>query len=447
VTVKLDPLREAIFGTPAREGFDPEREGLLDGARTDAERDARRELLDRLADDGATIRELRDAVDRERLPLLALERALSGNGSERYTLPQVAEHSGVEVAYLEALRRALGLAQLAPREVHGSDADVEAARTVQRFREAGVPDEGLLEIARALGHGMSLLAAAIRRVLAQAFAESEASELEAALRYAEVAEELRRELDPLLAYALAVHQREQIGSEVMGTADVAAGFDGSEEVTVCFADLVGFTRLGEKVGPSDLGRLAGRLSDLAVDCARPPVRLVKMIGDAAMFVSHDSDAVVMAALELAQRVSDDPGLPGLRVGIARGQAISRGGEWYGTPINVASKLTAAGKPGLVLTTSEVRDAAAGGLDWSRHRRRQKLSGIGSRLETFHVELPAASRREPWPGYDGATVEQIKRRLADCDMDALQRVRRYEQRHKRRKGVLGALDTQARRLAR
>jgi adenylate cyclase len=445
--MKLDPLRQAILGPRSRDGLDAEGEGLLEGVATDAEREGREELLDWLAADGATVRELRDAVDRERLPLLALERALSVDGSERYTLAQIAERSRVEVAYLEALRRALGLAQVAPREVHGSDADVEAARTVQRFRDAGVPDDGLLEIARALGHGMSLLAAAIRRVLARAFAESEASELEAALRYADVAEELRRELDPLLAYALAVHQREQIGSEVMRTADVVAGFDGSEEVTVCFADLVGFTRLGEKIGPSDLGRLAGRLSDLAVDCVRPPVRLVKMIGDAAMFVSHDSDAVVMAALELAQRVSDEPGLPGLRVGIARGQAISRGGEWYGTPINVASKLTAAGKPGLVLTTSEVRDASADGLDWSRHRRRQKLSGIDSRLETFQVELPAASRHEPWRGYDDATVEQIKRRLADCDTNAVERVRLYERRHKRRKGVLAAVDTQARRLAR
>jgi adenylate cyclase len=445
--VRLDPLREAILGTRARDGIDPEREGLLDGAGTDAELEARRELVERLADDGATVRELRDAVERERLPLLALERALSVDGSERYTLAQIADRSGVEVAYLEALRRALGLAQVAPREVHGSDADVEAARTIQRFREARVPDHGLLEIAGALGHGMSLLAAAIRRVLAQAFAESEATELEAALRYAEVAEEMRRELDPLLAYALAVHQREQIGSEVMRTADVAAGFDGSEEVTVCFADLVGFTRLGEKVGPSDLGRLAGRLSDLAVDCARPPVRLVKMIGDAAMFASHDPDAVVMAALELAQRVNGDPSLPGLRVGIARGQAISRGGEWYGTPVNVASKLTASGKPGLVLTTSEVRDAASGGLEWTRHRRRQKLSGIDSRLETFRVELPAAGRQEPWPGYAGATVEQIKRQLADCDADMVERVRLYEQRHKRRKGVVAAVDTRARRLAR
>jgi adenylate cyclase len=445
--MKLDPLRQAILGPRSRDGLDAEGEGLLEGVATEAEREGREELLDWLAADGATVSELRDAVDRERLPLLALERALSVEGSERYTLAQVAERSGIEIAFLEALRRALGLPQAAPREANGSDADVEAARTVQRFREAGVPDEGLLDIARVLGHGMSLLAAAVRRVLAQAFAAAEDSELDAALRYAEVAGELRRELEPLLAYALAVHQREQVGSEVMRIADLAAGLEGSEDVTVCFADLVGFTRLGEEVGPSDLGRLAGRLSDHAVDCAHPPVRLVKMIGDAAMLVSHDSDAVVMAALELAERVREDPGLPDVRVGIARGQAISRGGEWYGTPINVANKLTAAGKPGLVLTTAEVRDVAAHGLDWSRHRRRQKLPGIDSRLETFQVALPAASRREPWPDYDSATVEQVKRRVAEAGQDALSRVRLYEQRHKRRKGVLAAIDARARRLAR
>jgi adenylate cyclase len=299
-----------------------------------------------------------------------------------------------------------------------------------------------LEIARVLGHGMSLLAATIRRVLAAGFVESGDTELEAALRYAEAAEQLRAEFDPLLGYALAVHQREQIGSEVVGQSGDAAQFTGAEEVTVCFADLVGFTELGQEISPSDLGRVAGRLSDHAVDCARPPVRLVKMIGDAALLVSHDTDAILVAALDLMEAVDGDDGLPGLRVGLARGHAISRGGEWYGTPVNVASKLTTVAPARRVLVTAAVREAAGPGLSWSRHRRRQ-LPGVRSPLEILEVRLPPEVSEEPWPRYDAATVEQIKKRLATSSRKTCEHVLLYERRNKARKGVLRAVSARPR----
>jgi len=59
----------------------------------------------------------------------------------------------------------------------------------------------------------------------------------------------------------------------------------THEVTVCFADLVGFTRFGERRPAEDLGRVAERLGALVSDLAEPPVRLVKTLGDAAMLVS------------------------------------------------------------------------------------------------------------------------------------------------------------------
>ena len=62
---------------------------------------------------------------------------------------------------------------------------------------------------------------------------------------------------------------------------------GSREVAVCFADLVGFTRLGEEVAPEELGHLAARLEALAADAAEPPVKLVKTIGDAAMLTAPE----------------------------------------------------------------------------------------------------------------------------------------------------------------
>ena len=57
---------------------------------------------------------------------------------------------------------------------------------------------------------------------------------------------------------------------------------------MCFVDMVGFTRLGAQIDPQELGSLASRLAELATDVTEPPVRLVKTIGDAAMFVSPEA---------------------------------------------------------------------------------------------------------------------------------------------------------------
>jgi adenylate cyclase len=390
-----------------------------------------------LARDGATLDELRAAIDADRLSLLPLERALAAGDDAQYTIAELAKRSRVEEPYLRALRRALGLPRADGREPVGGDADVEAAETVQAFREAGIPDDGLLEIARVMGHGMSLLATTIHRVLADALLEEGDTELDAALRYGEAAAQMRGELGPLLQYALTVHQKEQIGSEVVGRTELATGrLTGATDVTVCFADLVGFTELGESIAPAGLGAVAGRLTDLAMDCARSPVRLVKMIGDAALLVSPDTDALLVAALELLQAVEDDPELPPLRIGIERGQAIARAGEWYGTPLNRASKLTATAGGGRVLATTVVRDAAGPGFSWTEAGRRT-LQGVTDPVEVFEVRLRGASRREPWSGYDTATAADVRSELATADAALAGRVIAYERRHKRRKGVLEA----------
>ena len=78
---------------------------------------------------------------------------------------------------------------------------------------------------------------------------------------------------------------------------------------MCFADLVGFTRLGAEVEVQELGTSASRLAELAGEVAVAPVRLVKTIGDAAMFVSREVPPLVDAALSLvaaAERTSCPP---------------------------------------------------------------------------------------------------------------------------------------------
>jgi hypothetical protein len=65
-----------------RKRIDFEAEGLLEGL-DEATRAARRDLLEQLAADGATLDELKRAVAEDRLALLPVERVLAGEGRYR----------------------------------------------------------------------------------------------------------------------------------------------------------------------------------------------------------------------------------------------------------------------------------------------------------------------------------------------------------------------------
>ena len=222
-----------------------------------------------------------------------------------------------------------------------TELDVEAAKRVRGLRDGGVPDEGILEVGRLLGMTMSQLAAANRRLVADTFMREGDTEYDVASRFAEAARAFLPLIGDSLPYVFAVHLREQIRHDAFGQAELSSGRAAErDEVTVCFADMVGFTQLGETLDPEALGSVTGRLGELAAAAIEPPVRLVKLIGDAAMFVGPEPGPVVEAALQLVEKAADEGDeFPLLRAGVARGEALPRGGDWYGRPVNLASRIT------------------------------------------------------------------------------------------------------------
>jgi adenylate cyclase len=367
---------------------DWEAEGLLEGTQGEM-RDARLQLLDELAEDGVPLEELRNAVEEDRLILLPVERLLEGEGP-RYTGAEVVERVGIAPEMLRFLRQAIGL-PVPPDGVAGfTEADVEAARRVKSMADTGLPLDEMLELTRAMAIAMSQVTAASRNVVGRGMVHPGDNERDVAQRYVEAARVLRPLMAPTLGYFFDLHLREQLRSDAFGRAELASGgAAGSEELTACFADLVGFTRVGESLDPEDLGALVGRLGEIASDVASPPVRLVKMIGDAAMLVSQDTEALLEAALALVERAdAEEAGFPQVHAGLAHGQAVPRAGDWYGRPINMASRIAAIALPGSVLCSSEVRAAAPeDAYRWSFAGAR-RLKGIRAEIRLFRCRRPA-----------------------------------------------------------
>ncbi|MHB1469502.1 MAG: adenylate/guanylate cyclase domain-containing protein [Solirubrobacteraceae bacterium] len=342
---------------------DFEREGLLDGL-SGQRRDERVALLRRLAREGVPTAELRRRSADGTILFLLADRVIGGE--RRYTAAEVAERTGESVEFLTAARRAMGLSVPPPDEPDYTDADVEAMGNSAFFRAAGVSEEESLQLVRIIGRGLSQSAEAIRSLGLRLVLEPGVSEDELAERYALAAAELAPRLGPLLTSLLLLHLRQMADSEAINVAERIGGrLPGSREISVCFADLVGFTRLGEDVPPDELARLAVRLEEMAGEVAEQPVRLVKTIGDAAMLTSSEPEPLIEAALGLIER-ADGAGerFPQLRAGIACGPALSRAGDWFGAPVNLASRITQIARPGSLLTERGVRETVGDRFRWS-----------------------------------------------------------------------------------
>jgi adenylate cyclase len=335
-------------------GIDFEAEGLLDGLEGKA-REARLALLEELSESGVSLEELKRAVEENRLVLLPVERVFD-SGESHYTAAEIAKGAGLDEDFLLRLMQALG----APIPVNDdraySDHDLEAAKRAKLFMDAGLPEEGVLETSRIIGISMAGLADANRDMVGQVFTEPGIDERELAMRYAAAAKAMSPLLGETLLHAYQIHLREAISQAVITEAELAEGrLSGSDEVTIAFADLVGFTRLGEVLEIEEIGGLTGRLFELASEAARPPVRLVKMIGDAAMFASRDPVQLMDAVVGLVEAAGKGD-IPPLKAGAARGPALGRGGDWYGRPVNLAARITSFARPDTVVVDEAVKEA-------------------------------------------------------------------------------------------
>jgi adenylate cyclase len=372
--------------------IDFEAEGLLGELKGKA-REARLGLLQELADEGVSREELKRAVEENRLVLLPVERVFEP-GTERLTAREIADRVGLEYEFLLRLLRALGAPIPDEDDAVYTEADLEAAKRAKLFLDSGLPKEGVLETSRLIGISMANLADANREMVGEVFTEPGIDERELAMRYAAAAETMAPLLGETLLHAYRIHLREAIRRAVVTEAELAEGRLEADEVTIAFADLVGFTRLGESLEIEQIGDLTGRLFELASDAARPPVRLVKMIGDAAMFASPESEPLLDAVVGIVESAGTDE-IPPLRAGVARGQALGRSGDWYGRPVNLAARITNFARPDSVVADQQVKDSIAKTNGWPfdfSFAGKRRFKGIEGEVPVHRVRRAESSRQ-------------------------------------------------------
>lgn len=399
---------------------DIEATGLLDGL-TGTARAERAELIPYLLEQGITIEEIRSAFAPWTLPA---QRGLGHDGVFE-SIRQISERSGLDPDLVARFLRAAGLPTVADIDQPAymrSDGDL--ALHLKRFLDMGMDSRQILNVVRVLADGLSNAAVAMRGTAFSVVAKRPGiTELEMAEANQALAAVVAPLLGPMTEHMLLLELRHGFETEAITASERASGqlAPGARQITVAFADLVGFTQLGELVSPEDLEQLANRLTEYAHELATPPVRFIKSIGDAVMLVSTDASALLDAVLALVDAAETDPLLPQLRAGVASGAAVSRAGDWFGSPVNLASRITSVALPGSVVVSESVRERVGaadhdeGHFVWSTVGGR-RLKGIKDQVGLLRVRIapePSALRQDS-PASDDRRGDQQNDRPSQAE---------------------------------
>jgi class 3 adenylate cyclase len=133
---------------------------------------------------------------------------------------------------------------------------------------------------------------------------------------------------------------------------------------ICFLDITGYTRLTQERGDQAAADLAEQLARLVKrSSGAHGGRPVKWLGDGVMFHFRDPGAAVVAALEMVDGVRG-AGLPPAHVGLHAGPVVVQEGDYFGQTVNMAARIADYARPGEVLVTRAMVDAAhdSGGSD-------------------------------------------------------------------------------------
>jgi class 3 adenylate cyclase/DNA-binding transcriptional MerR regulator len=284
------------------------------------------------------------------------------------TLHQLSAHTGIPLELLMVVREAFGFAQPGPedtvRENELSVVPVIELQLAKGFRPVvierwlrvcGDSLRRITETETAWWHSEVMTP-----MLASGMTEGEMLETQA---------ELGSQMAPLREQALlAIYYGQQ---EHAWNRETVEHIEGALEraglhsrlrrpPAMCFLDIAGYTRLTEERGDQAAADLAARLAHLVRRSAQEHDGTpVKWLGDGVMFYFREPADAVLAAVEMVEAVGSH-GLPPAHVGIHAGPVVFQEGDYFGRTVNIAARIADYARPGEVLVSQEVVDAADAG---------------------------------------------------------------------------------------
>jgi adenylate cyclase len=323
------------------------------------------EISHSLAASGLTLEDLANAIAGGALSLDFVEQP----SYERFTalsdltFAQVSAKTGVPVELLTVIREAVGGAPATPDE-RLREGELEIVPFIEIQVSLGFRHSSIERLLRANGDSM-------RRV-----AETESQwwrtevmepQLAAGIKanqtgLGESEAQLTQRSEKALMSIFRAHQTHTWTANIIEGFETILAQSGTARrlerpPAMCFLDITGYTRLTQERGDRAAADLAEQLGLLVNrSTVQHGGKPVKWLGDGVMCYFRDPGPGVLAALDMANGVTD-AGLPPAHVGLHAGPVVFQGGDYFGQTVNIASRIAEYARPGEVLVSQAVVDAA------------------------------------------------------------------------------------------
>jgi adenylate cyclase len=286
-------------------------------------------------------------------------------GVSRTTFRELSERTGVPLDLLLVVREAHGFAEPRPED-HVREDELAVVPAIELMLSSGIRPEVIERLLRAYGDGLRRIVETetdwYRSEVQVPLLQGGMSETEMLAAQAEIGSGMA----PLMEQALLsiYHGQQEHAWSTSAVEDVEAALEGAglyrpirRPPAVSFLDITGYTRLTEERGDEAAAELAAKLATVVRGASRDHGgQPVKWLGDGVMFYFPNPGDGVVAALDMVEGVAADA-LPPARVGIHAGPVVFQEGDYFGRTVNIAARIADVARPGEVLVSQEVVDAA------------------------------------------------------------------------------------------
>ena len=313
------------------------------------------------------------------------ERLLLG-GVPTLSMREMAERAGTSLALARRFWRAMGFADVEPDEVRFTDNDVDALRTMADLIDetddgrpspaapgGGLAASSVLELLRAQSFTMDRLVLwQLETLVADIGQRLHLDDTSARLVVMDHIDELVDSLSAQLGYVWRRHL-----TALLGRTDTEVAPRGREDAgpdlfplsrSLGFVDIVSFTQRAQTMGRKELSAMLEDFESTTRDVVTSRgARVVKTIGDAVMYIADDLLVAAEVVTALVEELQSGPEMLLVRASLVRGRVISRSGDVFGPPVNLASRLVNTADPGGIRMDKATAMAIASGPGADHYR--------------------------------------------------------------------------------